>query len=111
MRGWRRLLAKDIAFLGVLLLLALPLNPLPAMASGLAALSVGHHSSVLIPMAQKRWRFTGGRLLPIGALQAVATVAAGFAQARSSVFAIAVLTVLFVASLSVYGRLLDRFNR
>ena len=110
-RGWQRLLAKDIAFLGVLLLLALPLNPLPAMASGLAALSVGHHSSVLIPMAQKRWRFTGGRLLPIGALQAVATVAAGFAQIRSSVFVIAVLTVLFVASLSVYGRLLDRFNR
>ncbi len=78
-RSWQRLLGKDIAFLSVLLLLTLPLNPLPAMASGLVALTVGHHSSVLIPIPQKRWRFTGGRLLPVGALQAVATVAAGFA--------------------------------
>ena len=111
LRGWERLLGKDIAFLSVLLLLTLPLNPLPAMASGLVALTVGHHSSVLIPIPQKRWRFTGGKLLPVGALQAVATVAAGFAQIRLSVFVVGVLALFHVASLPVYGRVLDRAQK
>jgi hypothetical protein len=58
--GWEILLAKDIAFLAVLFVPLLPLDPAPGMTFGLAALALGHHSSVLLEVPQQRWRFTGG---------------------------------------------------
>jgi hypothetical protein len=64
-------LAKDEAFLGFLLLLVLPLDPAPGLTFGFIALAVGHHPSILLPIPQRRWRFTGGRLLP-GAIQGIA---------------------------------------
>ena len=80
LRGWEILLAKDIAFLAVLLVMLLPLDPGPGMTFGLVALAVGHHSSVLLELPQHRWRFTGGRLLPVGAPQAVGGMAFGFVE-------------------------------
>lgn len=102
--GWQVLLAKDLAFLGILLLLALPLRPLPALTFGLMALAIGHHSSVRLNLAQKRWRFTAGRLLPVGALQALASVAAAFWELRSGPQVLAGVLCLYLCSLYFYGR-------
>ena len=82
LRPWEILLAKDIAFMAVLLLLVVALDPLPALTFGLASLAVGHHSSVRMRLPQRRWRFAGGRLLPVGALQVFASVGLGIAEMR-----------------------------
>ncbi|MGC9946772.1 MAG: hypothetical protein ABSF64_10430 [Bryobacteraceae bacterium] len=102
--GWEVLLAKDIAFLVVLSVLLLPLDPAPGMTFGLAALALGHHSSVLLELPQQRWRFTGGRLLPVGALQAVGGMALGFVEYERGLVVLVVVAVVYVASLSYHGR-------
>ncbi len=81
--AWRILLAKDIAFLVVAVALTLPLAPSAGLASALAALAVGHHLSVLRPVAQLRWRFTSGSL-SAAMFQAVACSAAGVSVYRDS---------------------------
>jgi hypothetical protein len=104
LRGWQILLAKDVASLGILLVLVLPLSPLPALTFGLTALTIGHHSSVMIGMPQRRWRFTGGRLLPVGALQAIASVGLAFAEMRSGLVVVAPVVAVYLVTPWVYGR-------
>jgi len=79
LRGWQILLAKDIAFLGVLFVLVLPLAIGPGLTFGLAALAIGHFSSMRLHLPIERWRFTSGRLA-IGVAQVVAGIALGFAE-------------------------------
>ncbi len=64
LRGYEILLAKDIAFLLVAAILVAPLAPLAGFAGALVAVAVGHHASVLRPLPQMRWRFTGGVIFP-----------------------------------------------
>ena len=109
--GWQILLAKDIAFLGVLFALLLPLDPAPGMTFGLAALTLGHHSSVLLDLPQQRWRFTGGRLLPVGALQAVGGMALGFLEHQRGSVVLAAAAVAYLVSLHFYGRRWERRAR
>ncbi len=108
LRGWQILLAKDIAFMAVLLLLLTPLDPLPGITFGLVALALGHHSSIFHRIPQQRWRFTGGRLLPVGALQALGGVAIGFAELQRGPVVLVFVAVSFVASLWWYGRCWDQ---
>ncbi len=108
LRGWQILLAKDISFMAVLVVLLLPLDPLPGITLGLVALALGHHSSLFLRIPQQRWRFTGGRLLPVGALQAIGGVAIGFAEMQRGPAVLGVVFVLFTASLFWYGRCWDR---
>jgi hypothetical protein len=108
LRGWQVLLAKDVAFLALLLVLLLPLDPAPGMTFGLAALALGHHSSVLLELPHQRWRFTGGRLLPVGALQAAGGMALGFVEHERGPLVLLLTAVGFVASLLYYGRRWDR---
>lgn len=108
LRGWKILLAKDLAFLLITLALALPLNPLPAAAAVFATLIVGHHASVLRPLQQARWRFTGGTVAPDGILQVVFLFGAGtLVQRQSAAFLIPIL-IAWLASLYIYGRRLER---
>jgi hypothetical protein len=109
--GWEILLAKDIAFLLGLFVLLLPLSPGPGMTFGLAALALGHHSSVLLEPPQQRWRFTGGRLLPVGALQALGGMALGFLEYERGLVVLAVAMVAYLVSLRYYGRRWDRRAR
>jgi hypothetical protein len=106
--GWEILLAKDIAFLAVLLALLLPLDPAPGMTFGLVALALGHHSSVLLDLPQQRWRFTGGRLLPVGALQAVGGMALGFLEHQRGLAVLVAAAVACLVSLRYYGRRWER---
>ncbi|MDQ2899500.1 MAG: hypothetical protein M3Y07_06820 [Acidobacteriota bacterium] len=108
LRGWEILFAKDCAFLAILMVLVLPLSPWCGLTSGLAALALGHHSSVLMHLPQRRWRFTGGRLLPVGAAQAIGCIALGFGERQYGNIVLVPTVVGYIASLCWYGRLWDR---
>jgi hypothetical protein len=108
LRGYQILLAKDIGFLLVAAILVAPLAPLAGFAGALVAVAVGHHGSVLRPLPQMRWRFTGGVIFPVGFLQVFPLVAVGVATARSSLWYLALALVAYVGSLWYYGREWDR---
>jgi hypothetical protein len=110
LRGWQVLLAKDAAYLGILTVLVLPLALLPGFTAGLAGLAIGHHASVLIPLPQKRWRFTGGTLFPIGVFQVFAGTALGIAEERNGVLYFGVALALYTTSLIRYGMIWDRHS-
>ena len=71
-RGWQLLLAKDAAFLAVVIPLTLPLAVLPGIGAALVALAVGHAPAVEHPRPQTRWRFSTGGALGNGVIQLVA---------------------------------------
>jgi hypothetical protein len=77
------LFAKDAAFLGVLLLLTLPLSPVASLTSGLTALAIGHFPALRRRNSQYRWRFMGGRFA-IGVAQIVCGAALGLAAANTN---------------------------
>jgi hypothetical protein len=77
------LLAKDAAFLGLLLLLTLPLSPVAGMTSGFAALAIGSFPALRRRNPQYRWRFMGGRFI-IGVAQITCGAALGLAAANTS---------------------------
>jgi hypothetical protein len=104
LHGYEILLAKDIAFMLVLAVLVGPLAPLPGLAAGLMGLAVGHHASVLRPIRQTRWRFTGGEVFPTGFLQMIGMVATGVAVERSSKWYLALAAAVYLGSLWYYGR-------
>jgi hypothetical protein len=100
------LLAKDLAFRGILAPLILPRSPFPGIACGLVSLANRHHSSVAMRLPQRRWRFAGGRLLPVGALQALVSVFAGFAEMRRGSLVLAAAAAGYLLSVWFYGRLM-----
>jgi hypothetical protein len=105
--GWEILLAKDLAYLGLLFVLVLPLAPAPGITFGLAALAIGHFPSVFLPAAQQRWRFTGSRVLP-GVIQAVVALALGFGEAQRGWPYLALSAAAFLVSLWLHARYWDR---
>jgi hypothetical protein len=108
LRGHAILLAKDLAFLMILVVLVLPLALLPGLAAGLVVLGVGHHASIVRPVPQTRWRFTGGAVLPTGLFQVVPMMAIGIAIARDSVWYFALALAFYFGSLWYCGRLWDK---
>jgi hypothetical protein len=110
LHGWEILLGKDCAFLAVLILLVLPLNLWSGLTSGFIALALGHHSSVLMHLPQRRWRFTGGRLLPVGALQGIGCFALGIVEGKKGPALLILAAIGYVTSVWWYGRLWDRKN-
>jgi hypothetical protein len=74
LRGWRIVLAKDIAFLGVLLIAVLPLSIPRGLGFGLTTLTFGRYPAMRLRLPQERWRFTSGRVF-CGVLQGVGGVA------------------------------------
>jgi hypothetical protein len=104
LRGWQFLVAKDIAFLGILLVLVLPLAPGPGMTFGLVALAIGHFPSVGWHRPQRRWRFTSGRLV-FGVAQVLLGSMLGLAEYERGVWYLAGAAAACVASLYRCGRL------
>jgi hypothetical protein len=106
LRGWEILVAKDAAFLGILFVLLLPLDPWPGMTFGLVALVFGHHSSVLLELPQQRWRFASGAL-PFGAMQTAAGMAVGFVEHQQGFLVLVAAGAGYLASVYYYGRRWD----
>ncbi len=93
--AWRVLLAKDAAYLAILLVLVLPIEPVAGITCGLLSLALGRYPSVRYRLPVERWRFTSGRVF-WGALQ-IAACAATVASHRAAIFAVA--AVLWAVSL------------
>jgi hypothetical protein len=107
LRGWEVLLAKDIAFLAILLVLLLPLDPWPGMTFGMAALAFGHYSSELSTLPQKPWRFASGRL-QFGALQTAVGMALGFLEHQRGFPVLGLAAAGYLASVYYYGSRWER---
>jgi hypothetical protein len=103
LRGWQILLAKDLAFLGLLLLLTLPLDPAAGLAFGFAALAIGRYPSVKVHLPQRRWRFSSGRVL-FGVLQGLVGATLGFHAMGGG---LAIAAIMYFAALYLGGRSWD----
>jgi hypothetical protein len=102
--GWQLLLAKDAAFLAVLIPLLLPLAPIAGLGGAFMALAIGHDPTVSRPKEQTRWRFTTGGALGNGVVQMIAiamTVSAIFA---TSLWFLPLAVAVWLGSLWWYGR-------
>jgi hypothetical protein len=108
LRGWKILLAKDLAFLVLLGLLVMPLDLVSGVVGGIAALAIGHRRSVLKPVRQAAWRFTSGALLPDGAIQVAVLFAVGNAARTVGLPVIGLCILAWLASLLFYGWQWDR---
>jgi hypothetical protein len=71
---WRILLAKDAAYLAVLFVLVLPVEPVAGLSCGFLALAIGRYPSLRYRLPVMRWRFSSGRVF-FGVLQIVAGAA------------------------------------
>ena len=107
LRGWQILLAKDLAFLMVAVVLTLPLNPLAGLAAALLVLTVGHDPSVKHMKPQVRWRFSTGAPLGNGVVQVFTMSIAANGVTRSSVLLIVPCLAAYAASVWWYGRRID----
>ena len=96
--------AKDAAFLSILLVLVLPLSPLVGLTFGITSLALGHYSSLAHRLPQRRWRFTGGRVL-LGVVEGIGALVMGCFARDNGVAALALSAVLYLASLAACERL------
>jgi hypothetical protein len=110
-RGWQILLAKDLAFLVLLGILVLPLDFKSGLFAGIAALTVGHHRSVLKIVPQAQWRFTSGMLFPDGVIQIAVVFGAGNNIKEQGLWLPALCIFGWLASLFFYGWRWDRSNQ
>ena len=101
--GWRILLAKDIAFLGLLLVLTVPLDAVAGITFGLAALAIGHWPSVTSRLPLKRWRFTGGRV-KYGVAQVVCGTALVSVPRQYGFLCLLVASAAYLCSLYACGK-------
>jgi hypothetical protein len=97
---WQILVAKDIAFLTILVILVAPLSAAAGLTSGLIALAVGRYSSVRRRSPQYRWRFTGGRVI-VGVPQSVLGFGLGIAAHQVSPAFLGVAAAAYCMSLSI----------
>lgn len=107
-RGWQVLLAKDLAFLLILMLLVLPFSPLSGLATGFVLLAMGHWPSVLTPQGQPRWCFVSGVRGGSGVGQIIAMFVVGTAAFRFGWLVILPCAALYLVSLSYFGARFER---
>jgi hypothetical protein len=106
--GARILLAKDLAWWLLALLLTWPFHLLACLCSSAAVLAIGHHTAVAEPVRQNRWRFAEGRLGTVGLLQMFAAMSSGVAVAQVGVVVAIPFVAAYLASLWFYGRKWER---
>jgi hypothetical protein len=106
--GWQLLLAKDAAFLLVVVPLTLPLAVLPGIGAALVALAVGHSPAVEHVRPQTRWRFSTGGALGNGAVQLVALAMTASAIFSTSRWFLAPALAAWALSVWWYGRHVER---
>jgi hypothetical protein len=107
-RGWQLLLAKDVAFLAVVIPLTLPLAVLPGIGAALVALAVGHAPAVEHPRPQTRWRFSTGGGLGNGVIQLVTLAMTASGIYLTSAWFLAAAVAAWAVSVWWYGRDVER---
>ncbi len=108
LRGWDILGAKAAAFLGIILLLTLPLSPIVGLAAGSAALAIGVHPSVASRAPSAPWRFASGRSAGLGLVQVVALFAAAILCRTWPGWTLLTTATILLGSLIVAGRKLEQ---
>jgi hypothetical protein len=96
-RGWEILLAKDAAYLAVLLILLLPLDVATGITFGFVSIAVGRYPAVREGLAVDRWRFTGGRVR-FGVLQCVLGIALAAGEQSYGPILLLAAALLYAAS-------------
>ena len=109
LRGWQILLAKDIAFLSVLTVLVAPLDLGAGLTSGVAALALGHRSTIFSRLEQRRWRFATGRVF-MGVVQMAACFGLALGERSTGPAMLVFAASAWVGSLLWYGRAWERKN-
>ena len=105
--GWQVLLAKDIAFLLVVLVLVAPLAPLTGLGAAMIALAMGRRPAVEDPRPQTRWRFSAGASPMYGVGQVIALSVAAAGVYFTSPLVLAPCAACWLGSLWWYGRRLE----
>ncbi len=80
--GFDLLLARDVAWMLIVVVLVAAYPLLPSLSAAFAALAAGHSTVVRTPLEQKRGHFAAGRLAPNGLYQCAAIIAAGAAASQ-----------------------------
>jgi hypothetical protein len=99
---WQIVLAKDVAYLAILMLLVAPLSVSAGLTSGLFALAIGRYSSLRRSNLQYRWRFTGGRVM-VGVPQGILGFSIGLAAQQISPAFFGIAAAAYCASLWTKG--------
>ncbi len=95
--GWEILVAKDAAYLAVLLVLLLPLDIPAGLTFGLVSLAVGRYPAVRERLVVERWRFTGGRVR-FGVLQCILGIALAAGEGSYGPVLLLAAALLYAAS-------------
>lgn len=104
--AWGIVLARDVAYLAVQVILTAGLNPLAGLTFGMTALAVGRYPALHASLPQQRWRFASGQAL-VGAAQMIL----GTLLAFTASWAGGVSSILWLASLIWGGlTLAERFR-
>jgi hypothetical protein len=107
LRGWQMLLAKDLAFLAVSLVLTAALSPLAGLAGSLVSLAIVRRAAIVENRAQIRWRLQAGTSFGVAITQMILMVAAAsWAHAKGPLVLIPCI-LAWAVSLWWGGRLLD----
>lgn len=99
---WRILLAKDAAYLMLLLVLVLPVDAASGLTFGFLALAAGRYPSLRYRIPVVRWRFTSGRVA-FGVLQIVAGSVASLAEGEHGWPILALAAAAWLVSLGLGG--------
>ena len=108
LRGWQILLAKDVAYMSMALVVAAPLSITGALGAALIALAVGHKASIRSPRAQLRWRFQTGPSFGDALTQIIPMIMAGAAVVYESPLVLLLCIAAWAASTWYFGREIDR---
>lgn len=108
MRGWKILLAKDVAFLVVAMLFTVALAPLAGFSGGLAALAAARYPAIRERRGQLRWRLQSGTSFGGALTQILAMVGAASAVHLYSALLLAPCVLAWLLSLWWGGRELER---
>ncbi|HEY6249209.1 MAG TPA: hypothetical protein VI685_04570 [Candidatus Angelobacter sp.] len=107
LRGWQVLLAKDAAYVAIVCVLTLPLDPPAGIIFALAALAIGRYPSLTQWTEQRRWRFAGGDIR-FGFAQIFIASGIAFSAAHGDQWFIGTAFLAYVASLVIGGWYWDR---
>jgi hypothetical protein len=108
LRGWEVLLAKDLAFLAILLPMVAFLAPLSGTVTGLAALAAGNAASVAKPGPQAPWRLVRGASLAYCVGQAALMIAGIALVSHLGAWALAPALAAWAGSLAWAGRRFEK---